>query len=294
MYGLYKHCEGHRLTICSGQWKFSFQELTYLWYSVFWYSKRKQNNQHPHPRWVTTHNGLEFNWSQWTGHSSFCFNWKTLILIWNLLNKSSQIYWETLLSSRDLPSFPCSSFWFMGENFIGSVLLCKYLQAFNWVVLIMFYFHSSGLNECTCSAKLSFATLWRKLKFSSPNRMETKVTQSRGTGQAYAALGIRSSTTALEHFYIICALLGHTAGLMQHLTFKGIEKMSEFISKLDLSLYSLLCHLLCCFIAAVHCHTTTITGFRCSQCVRHAYRADLSLNPQSSASTDSSGLGLWC
>lgn len=169
MYGLYKHCEGDRLTICSGQWKFSFQELTYLWYSVFWYSKRKQNNQHPHPRWATTHNGLEFNWSQWTGHSSFCFNWKTLILIWNLLNKSSQIYWETLLSSRDLPSLPCSSFWFMGENFIGSVLLCKYLQAFNWVFLIMFYFHSSGLNKCTCSAKLSFATLWRKLKLSSPN-----------------------------------------------------------------------------------------------------------------------------
>lgn len=53
------------------------------------------------------------------------------------------------------------------------------------------------------------------------------MTQSRGTGQAYAALGIRSSTTALEHFYIVCALLGRTAGLMQHLTFKGIENLSN-------------------------------------------------------------------
>lgn len=168
---------------------------------------------------------------------------------------------------------------------------CRHLIGWFWLCSI-----STVLVLMNAHAVLSFLLQLYEGNWSSPlpTCMETKVTQSRGTGQAYAALGIRSSTTALEYFYIVCALLGHTAGLMQHLTFKGIEKMSEFISKLDLSLYSLLCHLLCCFIAAVHCHTTTLTGFRCSQRVRHAYRADLSLNPQSSDSTDSSGLGLWC
>lgn len=48
----------------------------------------------------------------------------------NPLNKSTQIHWESLLYSGQLPSLPVL-FWFMGENCLGSVLLCKYLQAFH-------------------------------------------------------------------------------------------------------------------------------------------------------------------
>ena len=75
---------------------------------------------------------------------------------------------------------------------------------------------------------------------------------SRGAGQAYRALGSRNSTTGVQHFYVIYALLGWDAGLIQALAFAG----------------TLLCHLRC-FTTAAGCRALISTGLRPSQSFRH-------------------------
>lgn len=104
MHGLHKHCEGAR-PVCNVQWI-------------------KENSAF---KFCSKSNLKSADWPQ----HLLCQVVKCDACIGNPLNKSPQIQWESLLYSGELPSPPSSLFRFMGENSVGSVLLCKYLQAFN-------------------------------------------------------------------------------------------------------------------------------------------------------------------